>query len=92
MRWPKASYSMLSTVAAGDAEARRRVAIDADEHRQAAVLQLGRDIGDLRICGHAVHQARHPDVELVRVGASSTNWYWVRLTVESMLRSCDGCM
>jgi len=26
------------------------------------------------------------------LGLSSTNWYWVRLTVESMVRSCDGCM
>ena len=53
----------------GDAEARRRVAVDADEHRQALVLQLGGDVGDLRDLRHAVHQARHPGVEVVGIGA-----------------------
>ena len=78
-----------------DAEARGRVAVDGhDERRQAAVLHVGRDVGELGQSAAAARRASAPrssssrriGVLQRRTGTAS------RLTVASMVRSCTGCM
>ena len=70
------------------------VAVDVDEDRQALALQVAGDVGELAAAGcSASHQLRHPGRRAASGSASSSmNWYCVRLTVPSMVRSCTGCM
>ena len=76
-----------------DAEAAGGVAVDVDEGLQAAVLQVAGDVGELRAAAAAdrpavgTHSPRRS-----ASGSSSVNWYCVRLTRSSMVRSCTGCM
>src|SRR3990167_5271107 len=53
----------------GDAEARRRIAVDPDEHRQALALQVAGDVDDLGQLLQPLHEARHPDLEILGPGA-----------------------
>ncbi len=76
-----------------DAEARRAVAVDGDVGRESVVLLIADHVGELGLLAQAPPRAsasrstRPPASALSRV-----NWYWVRLTVLSRVRSCTGCM
>ena len=75
-----------------DAEARRGGAVDHQVDRQPLLLQVAGDIGQLGQLAAAAPAVSAPrSVNAARLGSSSTNWYCVRLTVASMVRSCTGC-
>ena len=75
-----------------DAEARGRGAVDLHVDRLAVRLQVGRDVGEFGRVLQALDELRHPLGEFRRVRVVSMNWYCVGLTVESIVRSCTGCM
>ena len=76
-----------------DAEPPGGVAVDVDVGLQALVLQVAGDVGELRQLPQALDQPGHPQRELVGDRRPRrVNWYCVRLTRSSMVRSCTGCM
>ena len=77
-----------------DAEPARRVAVDLDVGLQAVVLQVAGDVGELRHAAAGARPACGTQMrELVRDRRPRrVNWYCVRLTRSSIVRSCTGCM
>ena len=66
-RWPKASYSALSTSAAVDAQPRRGVAIDDHGGLQALVLLVGVDVAQFGQRAQLLQQKRGPVVQVAQV-------------------------
>ena len=76
-----------------DAEAARGGAVDDQIDRQALLLQVARDVGRAAAAGSAAATSFGTQVlNSVALASSSTKLYGARLTVESMVRSCTGCM
>ena len=92
MRWPNGSYSALSMVA-GVMPKRAAVSRSITRFdRQPLLLQVAGDVGQLRrVAAAASTSFGTQSLNADRFGFSSTNWYWVRLTVASIVRSCTGC-
>jgi hypothetical protein len=93
IRWPKRVIERVVDRGGGDAEAGGRVAVDLhDVGREALLGQVGRDVVDLGQLPQAVRELRDPGRQVELFALSSTNWYWVRLTRSSIVRSWIGCM
>ena len=81
IRWPKASYSALSTVPDADAETRRAVAVDGDVGGETVVFLIADHIRELGLLAKRREQLRRPCGQRRRVGAFQG---------ELILRAADG--
>jgi hypothetical protein len=76
-----------------DPEARGAVAVDGDVGREPVVFLIADDVGELRNCWRSAVTSLGVQVDTAVASAlSSVNWYCVRLTVLSRVKSCTGCM
>ncbi len=75
-----------------DAEARRAVAVDGDVGRKPVVFLVADDVRELGLLAKRCQQLGRPGGQAAESALSRVNWYWVRLTVLSRVRSCTGCM
>ena len=76
-----------------DAEAAGGIAVDLQVRLQALVLQVAGDVGECRRLLQPLDAAAAPTrCSRSASGSSRVNWYCVRLTRSSIVRSCTGCM
>jgi hypothetical protein len=90
-RWPKALYSAVSMAATVTPRRLAAGAVDLDIGLQALVLQVAGHVGQLGQRAQRAHQ-RGTHSAARAIGRLQQNWYCVRLTRSSMVRSCTGCM
>ena len=93
MRWPNASYSALSMVA-GVMPKRAAVgrSITMSSARPFMLMSLGRTRDSGLCCSRSTSLGTQVIETGLLFGFSRKNWYWARLTVESIVRSCTGCI
>ncbi len=91
-RWPKASYSVLSTMAGVIPS---RPAVSRSITRVTFLPPFCRSLATSRSCGICCRRATILGTHSASSAASVSSivyWYCVRLTRSSTLRSCTGCM
>ncbi|MNC37400.1 hypothetical protein D3C75_859610 [compost metagenome] len=91
-RWPKASYRAL--VMSATLMPRRLAAsrsITRNTCRPLSCRSLATSVSSGRCCRASTSLPLH-SANSSASGDDRLNWYWVRLTRSSMLRSCTGCM